>query len=169
MHARPALSAALFALAVCACAVGGQFVLAQRALAGLDPESNTDGFDPGAEAYRLGEARRLNNIARQLDTVYRMQWENPYFPGEPPVRQPIGYESKQLGPNRWLYRPIYSEDTAEPLETLPAPEPLPQPLPAQPVPGAKPQAPAPADALPGDFIPPQGAQPRQPARGPREF
>lgn len=150
--------------AVCTLAAAAFVVAGQCALAGLDPESNTDGFDPGAEAYRLGEARRLNNIARQLDTVYRMQWEYPYFPGEPPVRQPIGYESKQLGPNRWLYRPIYAEDVAPAAETLPTPEPL--PVPPQNGPAAKPQAPAPADAVPGDFIPPKDAAPH---RGPREF
>jgi hypothetical protein len=138
------------------------------ALAGLDGESNTDGFDPGAEAYRRGEEQRLSNVARQLDTVYRMQWEYPYFPGEPPVRQPIGYESKQVAPNRWIYRPIYPEDVAPaPGEALPTPA---EPLPPRDAPAAKPQLPAPADAVPGDLIPPQGGRRPQPlGRGPREF
>jgi hypothetical protein len=163
MHVGKALSIAAFAIALSACALAGRC-----ALAGLDPESNTDGFNPAAEAYRLGEARRLNNIGRQLDTVYRMQWEFPYFPGEPPVRQPIGYESKQVAPNRWIYRPIYADDVAPKAETLPAPEAL--PVPAKNGAAAKPQAPAPADAVPADLIPPKNAGPRKPAaRGPREF
>lgn len=158
-----ALSAAAFAFATSACAL-----VHERALAGgLDPESNTDGFDPGAEAHRRGEARRLNNIARQLDTVYRMQWEFPYFPGEAPVRQPIGYESKQVAPDRWIYRPIYAEDVAPQGETLPAPEALPAPV--QNGPAARPQAPAPADARPGDRIPPKSAGQKPAGGGPREF
>jgi hypothetical protein len=93
-----------------------------------------------------------------------MQWANPYFPGEEPVRQPIGYESKQIGPNRWLSRPIYGEDVAPQGELLPVPEPLPPPG----GPAGEPQAPAPAGAAPGDFIPPRAA-PKNPAPGPREF
>ena len=142
--------------------------LAGTAAGGLDPESNTDGFDPAAESYRTGEARRLNAIARQLDLVYQMQWENPYFPGEPPIRQPIGYESKQVGPDRWIYRPIYSEDVDAATDILPAPESLPQPA-AHKAPAAGPPRPAPADAVPEDFIPPK-ATPNKPKRGgPREF
>jgi hypothetical protein len=132
---------------------------------GIDPESNTDSFDPAAESHRIGEARRVNAIARQLDLIYRLQWENPYFPGEPPVRQPVGYESKQVAPNRWIYRPLYAEDVAG--ETESGAEPLPEPTPQR-APQAAPQAPAPADAQPGDFMPPKNPAP--PARrGPREF
>jgi hypothetical protein len=134
-----------------------------RALAGLDPEGNTDGFDPGVESHRINEARRLNNVARQLSLVYQMQWENPYFPGELPVRQPIGYESKQVGPNRWIYRPVYPEDVAGDVETLPEPQSS-QGAGG----GAQPQAPAPADAKPGDKIPPKPIPPQR-ARTPREF
>ncbi|MEX0678205.1 MAG: hypothetical protein WD063_14075 [Pirellulales bacterium] len=138
------------------------------AAGGLDPESNTDGFDPAAQSYRTAEARRLNAIARQLDLTYRMQWENPYFPGQGPIRQPIGYESKQLGPDRWIYRPIYAEDVAPPADALPLPEGLPQPA-NQKAPSAGPQRPAPADAAPEDLIPPKAA-PKKPARrAPREF
>jgi hypothetical protein len=163
MPTMPVPKATFIAALAAACALVGNC-----ALAGLDPESNTDGFDPGAEAYRLGEERRLSDIARQLDTVYRMQWEYPYFPGEPPVRQPIGYESKQVAPNKWIYRPIYAEDVAPAGETLPMNELLPSP--AQNGPAAKPQAPAPADAARGDLIPPAGPLPPKPARrGPREF
>jgi hypothetical protein len=133
--------------------------------AGIDPESNTDNFDPAAESDRIGEARRMNAIARQLDLIYQMQWENPYFPGAPPVRQPIGYESKQVAPDRWIYRPLYPDDIAAP--TKGAVEPLPEPMP-QPAPPPAPQGPAPADAKPGDFMPPKNSG--QPVRsGPREF
>jgi len=148
------------------CAFAAFLVLAGSAVgSGVDPESNTDGFDPAAENHRIGEARRLNAMARQLDLIYRMQWENPYFPGGPPVRQPIGYESKQVAPDRWIYRPTYPEDVAEPVEGTG--EPLPEPMP-QPAPLPAPQAPAPADAQPGDFMPPKDPA-KPPRRGPREF
>jgi hypothetical protein len=142
------------------CALGG------IASAGLDAESNTDGFDPAAQAYRTGEARRLNAIARQLDLTYRMQWENPYFPGGPPIRQPIGYESKQVSPSEWIYRPIYAEDVIP--ESAESSEPLPLPA-TRKAPVVGPQLPAPADAAPGDLIPPK-VVPQVPARrGVREF
>jgi hypothetical protein len=141
-------------------------VLAGTAAGGLDPESNTDGFDPAAQSYRTAEARRLNAMARQLDLTYRMQWENPYFPGGPPIRQPIGYESKQVSPREWIYRPIYAEDVVP--ESEKSTEPLPRPA-TRKTPLARPQLPAPADAVPGDLIPPKDA-PKVPAlRGPREF
>lgn len=130
---------------------------------GLDPESNTDTFDPAADSHRVNEARRRNAIARQLDLIYLMQWENPYFAGEGPIRQPIGYESKQVSPSRWIYRPIYSEDVAPP-----ANESLPEPGAAN-APAAKPFGPSPADAAAGDFIPPKAAPNTPPARGPRKF
>lgn len=128
---------------------------------GLDPESNTDGFDPAADLNRIGEARRLNAVSRQLGLTYLMQWQNPYFPGSPPVRQPIGYESKQVGPTRWIYRPVYSEDV---LPTDQASEPLPAPAANRPK-GKRPQRPGPADAQPDDLIPPQPA----PGKNVREF
>ena len=145
--------------------------LVGTAAAGLDPESNTDGFDPAAQSYRINEARRLNAIARQLDLTYQMQWENPYFPGGPPIRQPIGYESKQVSPREWIYRPIYAEDVVP--ESDASSEPLPRPAtnkaPSAKAPSARPQAPAPADAVPGDLIPPKDAPQGPPRRGPREF
>jgi hypothetical protein len=154
----PVVRAAI-AAGMIVCALGGAAVAG-----GLDAESNTDGFDPAVEAYRIGEARRQSAMARQLDLVYRMQWENPYFLGGGPIRQPIGYESKQLGPNRWIYRPIYAEDVAPAADELPAPEQATQKAPAVP-----PQPPAPSDAAPEDFIGPP-ATPQKPARrGPREF
>jgi hypothetical protein len=149
------IAQALLAVMLSGAAVGG----------GLDPESNTDGFDPAVESYRINEARRQNLINRQLDLIYLMQWENPYFPGEDPIQQPIGYESKQVSPNRWIYRPIYPENVA------PAPstnEALPEPVAAG-APAAEPVAPAPADAASGDFIPPKAVPKTPAARGPRKF
>lgn len=138
-------------------------LLGTSAGGGLDPESNTDTFDPAADSHRVNEARRRNAIARQLDLIYLMQWENPYFAGEGPIRQPIGYESKQVSPNRWIYRPIYPEDVAPTTN-----EALPEPGAAS-APATQPGGPAPADAAPGDFIPPKAVPNTPPARGPRKF
>lgn len=150
-------------------------------LAGIDQESNTDGFDPAADSYRINEARRQNAIARQLELKYRMMWEFGVDPANPPVDQPIGHESKQVGPNKWIYRPIYSDEVeiesvpAEGPELLPAPGATPPanvgpvdigPLaPTRKVPRALPK---PADAAPQDFIPPQKTPPAK-RRGPREL
>lgn len=145
-------------------------------LAGIDQESNTDGFDPAADTYRINEARRQNAIARQLELKYRMMWESGFDSASPPVDQPIGHESKQVGPNKWIYRPIYSDEVE--IESVPAegPELLPPTGAAAPVdigpiaPTRKvPRAlPKPADAQPRDFIPPPKAPPSK-RRGPREL
>lgn len=145
-------------------------------LAGIDQESNTDGFDPAADSYRINEARRQNAIARQLELKYRMMWEFGVDPANPPVDQPIGHESKQIGPNKWIYRPIYSDEVE--IESVPAdgPELLPAPnadaplnigpvAPTRKVPQVLPK---PADAQPRDFIPPQKTPPSK-RRGPREL
>ncbi len=143
--------------------------------AGLDPETNIDGFDPAAESFRVNEARRLNQISRQLDLNYRMIWEHGFNPANPPVRQPIGYESKQVSPNRWIYRPVYPEQVTPQPESGPELLPLPSaaaPPTVQPKPAA--QAPGPADAQSGDrIVRPNPLRPNsapQPLpRGPREF
>ncbi len=140
---------------IAACVV--VLAIADSATAGIDPESDTDGYNPAAELYDIGEAQRLNNVARQLDLNRWMIWSSMYCPGDlwgppiggPPVRQPTGYESKQVAPNRWIYRPLYSEDFAP--GELPAP-PMPEPLPPPPAP---PDLPAPSDAQPEDFVPPE--------------
>jgi hypothetical protein len=150
--------------------------------AGLDPEANTDGFDPAAESYRINEARRLNEISRQLELNYRMIWDHGFDPASPPVRQPIGHESKQVAPNRWIYRPIYPEQEVGPEFEEVGPELLPSPAVATPQPATPnttppaPQlspkkdgslrAPAPADAKPGDRVVPKNLPV---PRGPREF
>jgi hypothetical protein len=164
-------------------------------LAGVDPESNTDGVNPAAELYDQAEAQRLARVARQLELNDFMAWSVAYGPwslwgppvGFPPERQPIGYESKQVGPHKWIYRPLYAEDV--PPGAAPNAEPAVAPgagsgpandLPApQGAPDAGQQLPAPRDAAPGDFLPPlDGAPPaaaqqpraRKPvASGPREF
>lgn len=157
-------------------------VLLPAARAGLDGESNTDGYNPAALGDELGEARRQAIIARQIDLVERMNWSaiycqfyDPFEPWPPisgdiwgyplneRVRQPIGHQSGQTGPNRWNYRPLYEED----VEALPSPEPD-QPSPAPEVIG--PELPAPIDARPGDFQPPAPKKSsRRQNRGPREF
>ena len=153
--------------------------------AGLDPESNTDGFDPAVESYRINEARRLNEISRQLELNSRMIWEHGFNPASPPVRQPIGHESKQVAPNRWIYRPVYPEQAAPEFEEV-GPELLPSPAvvtPQSPLPNTivpkaiaprplLPKAgslPAPSDAVPGDRIVPRKLPVLPLPRGPREF
>ena len=139
------------------------------AVAGIDAESNADGFNPAAQLYGIAEAQRLNRVARQLELNQFMIDSTYYEPGDlwgpplggPPTRRPIGYESKQIGPNRWMYRPLYAEDIAagDPAE-LPAPG-----AELLRTPHVQPQLPAPSDAAPGDFIPPRDPD----LGGPREF
>lgn len=164
--------------AVLACAL----VAATVARGGLDGESNTDGFNPAIEQYSMAEAQREIRVARQLglncyliDSIYWSPadlWGPPL--GGPPIRQPVGYESKQIGPDRWMYRPLYSEDIAAGEEAALPPGtvdllPVPKDAPVrQAAPAARPKRPAPSDAAPGDFIPPDDNG--KPARsGPREF
>jgi hypothetical protein len=52
---------------ICCVAIMSLVIAAGLPAAGLDPEANTDGFDPAAESYRINEARRLNEISRQLE------------------------------------------------------------------------------------------------------
>ena len=140
---------------------------------GLDPESNEDGFDPAAQSFRINEARRLNQISQQIELNRRMIWENGFNPASPPVDQPIGHESKQVGPNRWIYRPIYREPVVPPAETEIGPELLPTPGSAAaqsfaPINKVPQKLPAPSDAKPSDRIPPRRSK-QSAVRGPREF
>jgi hypothetical protein len=147
---RSLLACGAFAFAAC----GG------TAAGGIDPESNTDGFNPVADLYDIAETQREGKVAMQQELVRRLVWSTYYAPvGGPPIRQPIGYESKQVGPDRWIYRPLYGEEIVPPIAVPPE---------ALPAPGSVPPArlPAPRDARPGDFVPP-GAAPAR--RGPREF
>jgi hypothetical protein len=144
---------------------------ARAAAGGIDPESNTDGFNPAADLYDIAETQRQGQVALQqaaVDWIARSilygagdLWGPPI--GWPPIRQPIGHESKQVGPNRWIYRPLYAEDV--PLGNVNGVAGATQPAPRQPAA----ELPAPSDAKPGDFVPPQGP-PRKPiTRRPREF
>jgi hypothetical protein len=154
----------------------------------LDRELDTDGFDPAAESYRINEARRMNEINRQLEIKYRMLWSHGFDPASPPVDQPLGLEYQQTGPNRWEYRPLYPEDVqpswdGEQIETLPTPDGalrvLPQstqsPLliapqsPASVTPPIAPDASAPSDAIPADRLIPQPKPRKARPAGPREF
>lgn len=133
--------------------------------------------DPALDSYRIAEAERLDQIARQLDLNYRLIWQsgfgyrypNPFepwprvpldiwgYPSPRPIEHPIGYESKQTGPNRWIYRPIYAAE----LQAAHAPAP-PLPVPAEAPRGAvAPPKPRPSDLDDRDAKP-------QPS-GPREF
>jgi hypothetical protein len=174
-----------FVLVATACA--GVGLTAARAHAGIDSESNTDATNPAAEIYSINEVQRQAQIAQQLDLNRRMLWSSGYAPWYPerlepgfiwgyrrnaiPIEQPIGHQSEQVGPNRWIYRPLYARDVepvvpAEsfvPGPVLPAPaEVLPAPSNVLPVPAPGPSAPEPID--------PKTPRPRskQPV-GPREF
>ena len=91
----------------------------------IDPETNTDGFNPAASAHQMGEARRLGLIARQLDLNYRMiraagcgpQYPNPFepwpqvpgdiwgYPRSRPIEHAIGHESGQIAPTAGTIAP----------------------------------------------------------------
>lgn len=129
---------------------------------GIDPESNTDAINPAAESYEIAEAQRQAQVVRQLELNDFLKWSTYYGPldlwgpplGGPPVRQPIGHESKQIGPDRWMYRPVYPEDvtSSEVVEGLPANGGAAES--AQPLP-------APSDAAPGDYVDPDRVDPNR--------
>ena len=164
--------------------LAGVVVIAGMAGAGgIDPESNTDGFNPAVELYDLAEAQRLGQISRQRALNEIMLRSTQYFPGDlwgppiggPPIRQPIGFESKKIGPGRWMYRPLYRQPETSG-ETIQAGPPVGVPLPrpnqapaAGSAPHSKSRLPAPSDARPGDFVPPKNRSAKPKARGPREF
>lgn len=167
-----AASALLIAFATTAALAGGP-----------DRESDTDGFDPAAESYRINEARRMNEINRQLELKYRMLWAHGFDPASPPVHQPLGHEYQQTGPNRWEYRPVYPEDVQPApygegdTETLPAPNGVSNAIPqsSQPLliapqaPAIAPQLLAPRDAIPAGRLVPQSKPRKAKPSGPREF
>ena len=134
--------------------------------------------DPAEESYRINEAQRLDQIARQLDLNYRIIrqsgyvpryfFESPFepwphvpgdiwgYPSPRPIEHPIGHESKQTGPNRWIYRPVYSAEMRAARVTAPAPPPTDTPRGL-----VAPPKPRPSDVAEPD------AKPQR--RGPREF
>jgi hypothetical protein len=147
----------------------------------IDPETNTDGFNPAASAHQMGEARRLDLIARQLDLNYRMirsagygpQYPNPFepwprvpgdiwgYPRSRPIEHPIGHESGQIAPDRWIYRPLYAADLNAAPPAVPAP--------ASPrAPGFVEQLPGPSDPEPEKLAPAARPKKKSPG-GPREF
>lgn len=158
-------------LAVAGCA----FASLPACAAGPDPEIDADGFNPAIQLYEFGEANRLEAISRQLELNNRMMWSSYYVPGDLwgppagwPVRQPIGHETSEPAPNRWMYRPLYDgEELPPPSSTQPRPAPRAgapaNNLPA-PAAGSDTSRPAPSDAVPGDYLPPQAR-----VHGPREF
>jgi hypothetical protein len=160
------------------------------AMAGaLDPEVYTDGFNPATELYQINEVQRRDQIARQLDLNRRMIWSSGYVPQLPtifepwprvpgdiwgypqnrPVEQPSGHESRQVGPNRWIYRPIYSTvpappagarvDVAAPVDNRSVPKPGIDKI----------EPPRPSDAGPADFVPPGAVAPKRQTVGKRQF
>jgi len=145
------------------------------------PAATVDQFEsPSRTIYRLSETERQEQIARQLNLTEQMQWAAPYWLGRSPrpVQQPIGHESVQVGPNRWVYRPIYAPRTAEAQQPGESPQPrATRPSVARPLPTAPRvvELPAPSDPEPPDFVPPPGAvvrplaPPPRPLAGPRAF
>jgi hypothetical protein len=159
--------------------VGGLIVscaLAASARAGIDPESNTDAGNPAAAIYSTNEVQRQAMIARQLDLNRQMIWSSGYagpldpwwcvpsinwrYP-RPLVEQPVGHESIQTGPNRWIYRPLYARDVEQPATDLAPPGSFEvvQPAPAQ--------LPGPSNREPDDRPLPGLQLKKRP--GPREF
>jgi hypothetical protein len=162
--------------------------------AALDPEVYTDGFNPATELYQINEVQRRDQIARQVDLNRRMIWSSGYVPGLPtifepwprvpgdiwgypqnrPVEQPLGHESRQVGPNRWIYRPVYGTSPALPAGVR---RDMTAPIDKQ---GAVKseirniEPPRPSDAGPDDFVPPGasavgGAAPKRQTVGKRQF
>ena len=150
------------------------------AMAGpIDPESNTDGFSPAAEIDDANEARRRDLIARQLDLNLQMIWASGYgpqvgdgcepwtsvpgdtrgYPRPRPIEQPIGHESAQTGPNRWIYRPLYAR---------PAGPVAPGQVNATSSNAIGPELPGPSDPEPL-AKPPALRMPKKRPAGPREF
>jgi hypothetical protein len=154
----------------------------------------TDGFNPATELYQINEVQRRDQIARQLDLNRRMIWSSGYLPGLPtifepwprvpgdiwgypqqrPVAQPSGHESRQVGPNRWIYRPVYDttpalpagvrRDAVGPIDRQAAGHSEIQNI----------EPPRPSDARPDDFVPPRAppfgdAAPKRQTVGKRQF
>lgn len=165
-------------------AVAACFVHAARAADALDPEVNSDGFNPAAELYQINEAQRQEQIARQLDlndrllgaSEYGSRYASPFepwpcvpgdiwgYPVHRSIAQPIGHESVQTGKNRWLYRPLYA--TVQPRPPAAAARR------ATAVPGARPtkvELPHPSDPEPEDFVPARAGPLKKLPTGPRAF
>lgn len=149
-------------------------------------------IDPALETYEANEARRQSLIARQLDLNYRMIRSGgygPQYPGvfEPwprvegdtygyrlpaPIAQPVGHELAQVGPNRWIYRPVYMVEAVAPSAPVVAPNAR-QVAPAAPLlgPNGPPQVqlPAPSDLSEPELPRPIVGKPAAKKSGPREF
>ena len=164
-------------LAAALCAIASMSPLS---FGGLDAESDTDSNNPAAQLYSTSEAQRRAMIARQIDLNRRMIWSSGYAAGyaqpfEPwptvpgdiwgyprplPIEQPLGHESVQTAPNRWIYRPLYANALQQP----PArPEPLEGPK------QLAPQLPGPSNPEPEDLPLAAPRTKKKPSAGPREF
>jgi hypothetical protein len=142
------------------------------------------GFQLADESNRFNEARRQDQISRQLDLNYRMiylagfgpRFPNPFEPwprvpgdiwGYPqgrPIVHPVGHESVQVSNTRWISRPVYSTGP------IGAAGPIVSPVAVAPgvaVPAVRPRLPGPSDAVGPPIAVPPGPVPA-PA-GPREF
>jgi hypothetical protein len=136
--------------------LGGPIVAqAQNASGVADPRVD---FAAGSNA--MNGAWRRDQIARQLDLNYRMQWmagfgpqlAGPFepwprvpgdiwgYPQARPIVHPSGHESAQVSPTRWIYRPIYGPS----VWVQPAPPPA---LPANNTGDGNVQRPAPSDVI----------------------
>jgi hypothetical protein len=134
--------------------------------------------NPAEESYRLNEARRQDLIARQLDLNFRMTRAAGYGPRYPsafepwprvpgdiwgyplprPIEQPVGHQSVQTGPNRWIYRPLYAADLAPVAADTQPSDPAARPAPRRPGPSDA------NDEAVERVVPPGGK-----AQGPRAF
>ncbi|MBI3839926.1 MAG: hypothetical protein HY288_18545 [Planctomycetia bacterium] len=141
--------------------------------------------NPAEEIYRINEAHRQDQIARQLDLNYRMIWSagygrrypNPFEPwprvpgdiwGYPmprPIEHPIGHETVRTGPDTWTYRPLYAADVAGPDNPAGIAA---TPQAGRSAPPAKVQLPGPSDRDEPTPPNPRLVPPRR-SLGPREF
>jgi hypothetical protein len=138
--------------------------------------------NPADASYREGEAQRQDLIARQLDLNHRMiwqrgfgpRWPDPFepwprvpgdlrgYPGPRPVEHPVGHRSEQVGPDHWIYRPVYASEAMQtssrpliaPRPSVPALRPL---SPEPPRPSNTQEPPAKAS---GENVPKRSAGPR---------
>ena len=127
-------------------------------------------------------------VARRVHKSLQRDWSGrvftpwPQVPGDvygypyyPRIKQPIGHEKIQTGPNGYIYRPVYEEPPkAQQVPTpaapsAPAPA-LPEARPPEPPPAIPPAQPAPQPALIPPNQPPAEPIPAPPiGPGPREF
>jgi len=95
------------------------------------------------DIYAFGSRRAVRRAYREGTAPVFTPW--PRVPGDiygypyyPPVKQPLGHERIQTGPNSYIYRPIHASPE-EPAAAAPEPPAPPKPTPYQRPPSAGPR------------------------------